>query len=150
MHEMGIILHLAHSVEETARDSRAYLFHGGALTRLTHDHSYVQELVDQGKITEKEARMHEKRHLVTRAVGAGMTVEPDACTLPWHEGDRLLLCSDGLFTMVEEKEITEILKEAHTPARTVHELVCAANSHGGEDNITVMLLENIKENDPDA
>lgn len=131
-------------------DSRAYLMQGDSLVRLTRDHSYVQELVDLGRISEAEARTHEKRHLVTRAVGADAVVFPDVRTVPWSEGDRLLLCSDGLFSMVEEKEITEILKEEHTPARTVHELVCAANSHGGEDNITVMLLENTKESYPDA
>lgn len=125
-----------------AGDSRAYLLRGGTLTRITHDHSYVQELVDAGRISEEEARTHEKRHLVTRAVGAVRTVTPDVRTVAWQTGDRLLLCSDGLFGMVEEKEIAEILMEEHPPARTVHELVCAANSHGGEDNITVLLLEN--------
>lgn len=131
-------------------DSRAYLLHGNALTRLTHDHSYVQQLIDAGKITEKEARTHRKRHLVTRAIGAEALIEPEVRTIPWSEGDRLLLCTDGLFGMMEEKEIAEILEEEYPSARTAHELVCAANSHGGEDNITVLLLENTKESCPDA
>ena len=131
-------------------DSRGYLLHEGTLSRLTRDHSYVQELVDAGEISEKEARTHKKRHLITRAVGATPSVVPDVYRFPWSNGDRLLLCSDGLFGMVEEKEIEEILKEEYPTARTVHELVCAANSHGGEDNVTVVLLENIKENYPDA
>ena len=125
-----------------AGDSRAYLLRGSALTRLTRDHSYVQELVDAGRIREEDARTHESRHFVTRAVGADMWVTPDMCTLAWQKGDRLLLCSDGLTAMVEEKEIAEILQEEYPSARIVHELVCAANSHGGEDNITVLLLEN--------
>ena len=125
-----------------AGDSRAYLLHENTLTRLTRDHSYVQELVDAGRISEEDARTHEYRNLVTRAVGAVTWVTPDVRTLAWQKGDRLLLCSDGLTAMVEEKEIAEILKEEHPTARTAHELVCAANSHGGEDNITVLLLEN--------
>ena len=131
-------------------DSRAYLFRDGTLSRLTHDHSYVHQLVDKGTITEREARIHYQRNLITRAVGTAGKAEPDTRKLAWQEGDRLLLCSDGLFSMVEEKEIEEILAEGDPAARTVHELVCAANFHGGEDNITVLLLENKKESLSDA
>lgn len=152
---MGTTVVLALATEQAltllwAGDSRAYLLHGDALSRLTRDHSYVQALVDGGKIPPEEARTHPKRNLITRAVGVSDTVEPDTLTLAWSEGDRLLLCSDGLYGMVEEKELLEILSEEHTVERTAHELICAANSHGGEDNITVLLLENTKENHPDA
>ncbi|MBE6655979.1 MAG: Stp1/IreP family PP2C-type Ser/Thr phosphatase [Ruminococcaceae bacterium] len=152
---MGTTVVLALALSDTVTllwvgDSRAYLYHGGTLTRLTRDHSYVQELVDRGTITEREARTHHHRHLITRAVGTDDAFAPDVCRVPWCEGDRLLLCSDGLFGMVEEKEIKEILAEDHPLARTAHELICAANSHGGEDNITVLLLENTKESLPDA
>jgi protein phosphatase len=131
-------------------DSRAYLFDGERLTRLTRDHSYVRELVDAGVITEEEAREHPSRNVITRAVGAQSRIEPETKRIPWREGGRLLLCTDGLHGMVTEREIAEILKEGHTVSRTAHELVCAANSHGGEDNITVLLIENTKENFPDA
>lgn len=148
-----LVLALAHPTALTllwVGDSRAYLYRDGVLTRLTRDHSYVQELVDRGVLSESEARTHYRRNLITRAVGTEERVLPDTVSITWHEGDRLLLCSDGLFGMVEEKEISEILGEDHLAARTVHELVCAANSHGGEDNITVLLLENKKETLPNA
>ena len=152
---MGTTLVLALALPHTLTllwvgDSRAYLYHEGSLTRLTRDHSYVQELIDRGTLSESEARTHHHRNLITRAVGTHERVVPDLVSLPWQEGDCVLLCSDGLFGMVEEKEIREILSENHPAARTVHELVCAANSHGGEDNITVLLLENKKETLSDA
>ena len=152
---MGTTVVAALATEKTltllwAGDSRAYLLHGEALSRLTRDHSYVQALVDGGEISAEAARTHPKRNLITRAVGASDTVTPDRLTLDWCEGDRLLLCSDGLHAMVGEKELLEILNEGHPIERTVHELICAANSHGGEDNITALLLENKKENHPDA
>ena len=152
---MGTTAVLARATDEAlailwAGDSRAYLLHGGTLCRITRDHSYVQALVDDGALTEEEARTHRKRNLITRAVGAADTLEPDATSLTWQTGDRLLLCSDGLYGMVGERELLEILTEGHSVERTVHELICAANSHGGEDNITVLLLENEKENHPDA
>ena len=143
-----VVLALATEVSLTllwAGDSRAYLLHEGALTRLTRDHSYVQALVDGGSLTEEEARTHQKRNLITRAVGVSEEIQPDIRHTAWREGDRLLLCTDGLHGMVEEKEILEILTEGHAIDRTAHELICAANSHGGEDNITVLLLENKKE-----
>lgn len=131
-------------------DSRAYLFDGVRLKRLTRDHSYVTELVDAGILSEEEAKDHPSRHVITRAVGAEQRVAPDSVTLPWKTGDRLLLCTDGLYSMVDEREITEILSEAPTLFQASHELVCAANSHGGVDNITVLLSENIKENSTNA
>lgn len=147
---MGTTVALALALPDTITllwvgDSRAYLYHDGTLTKLTHDHSYVQELIDCGALTEGQARTHHHRNLITRAVGAAAKAEPDVKTVSWGEGDRLLLCSDGLFGMLEEKEITEILAENNSAALSVHELICAANSHGGEDNITVLLLENKKE-----
>lgn len=147
---MGTTVALALALPDTITllwvgDSRAYLYRDGTLTRLTRDHSYVQELVDRGTLTEREARTHYHRNLITRAVGTAAKAEPDLKTLPWSEGDILLLCSDGLFGMLEDKEIAEILAENDSAALSVHELICAANSHGGEDNITVLLLENKKE-----
>lgn len=152
---MGTTVVAALATEETLTllwvgDSRAYLLRDGMLMRLTRDHSYVQELVDLGTITEGEARTHIHRNLITRAVGTKRHVAPDVLTIPFRQGDRLLLCSDGLFCMVEEKEIRDILIESNPTALIAHELICAANSHGGEDNVTVLLLENTKEISSDA
>ena len=147
---MGTTLVLAAVTEEAVTvlwvgDSRAYHFREDSMLRLTRDHSYVEELVARGNLTEGEARFHSMRNLITRAVGTREEVVGDMCILPWREGDRLLLCSDGLHAMVEEKELCEILAEDHIPAHTVHVLISAANSHGGEDNITALVVENKKE-----
>ena len=131
-------------------DSRAYLWHKGTLQRLTRDHSYVQTLIDEGKIGEEEARTHIHRHLITRAVGVNGEAEGEYRTFSWDAGDRLLLCSDGLSSMVSARELCEIMAEDQPPAHTVHELISAANSHGGEDNITALVLENTKETTFDA
>ena len=147
---MGTTLVLAAVTEEAVTvlwvgDSRAYHFREDSMLRLTRDHSYVEELVARDNLTEGEARFHSMRNLITRAVGTREEVVGDMCILPWREGDRLLLCSDGLHAMVEEKELCEILAEDHIPAHTVHVLISAANSHGGEDNITALVVENKKE-----
>lgn len=152
---MGTTVVLAAVTEEAVTvlwvgDSRAYHFREDSMMRLTRDHSYVGELVARGELTEKEARTHGMRNLITRAVGTRDAVVGDICTLPWREGDRLLLCSDGLYAMVEEKELCEILAEDHIPAHAVHILISAANSHGGEDNVTALIIENKKEISSDA
>lgn len=126
-------------------DSRAYLFHDGDILLLTHDHSYVQELVDAGSITAAEARRHAKKNLITRAVGVGRTVEADLVHVPWTEGDRLLLCTDGLSNYIDERELLTIFSESTDLCILAHELIGAANCKGGEDNITALLLENVKE-----
>ena len=122
-------------------DSRAYLMQGDSLVRLTRDHSYVQELVDLGRISEKEARTHEKRHLVTRAVGADAVVFPDVRTVPWSEGDRLLLCSDGLIREVTEPEIYYEIYQAEQTETACARLLDMAKHRGGHDNITMILIE---------
>lgn len=127
-------------------DSRAYLLHGGTLTQLTHDHSYVQEMIDRGEITPEQARHHINRNLITRAVGVEKTVKPDVIPITWEPGDRLLLCTDGLHNTVSGTELTAILSEPSDLPTLAHELIAAANCKGGEDNITALLLENTKEN----
>src|SRR5947209_17701199 len=92
-------------------DSRAYLFRDGALQRLTKDHSLVEELVKQGKLTEEEAAEHPQRSIITRALGPEPEVEVDTFTVDVESGDLLLLCSDGLTTMVTEDRVAEILSE---------------------------------------
>jgi protein phosphatase len=131
-------------------DSRAYVISRKKIVQLTKDHSYVQALIEEGRLTEEEAVTHPYRNLITRAVGAEETLLGDSVSLSWQTGDRLLLCTDGLTAMMGEKEICEILSENMSLGVAVHELISAANYHGGEDNITVIVLENTKESTFDA
>jgi protein phosphatase len=121
-------------------DSRAYLFRDGALTRLTRDHSLVEELVQQGKLTPEEASTHPQRSVITRAVGPESRVQVDTQTARARDGDLFLICSDGLTTMIEEAHIAEILAGAPSLPDAGHQLIDAANDAGGRDNITVVLF----------
>ncbi len=121
-------------------DSRAYLFRDGSLTRLTQDHSLVEELVRRGKLTEEQAAEHPQRSIITRALGPEPTVEVDTWTYPVRAGDVLLLCSDGLTSMITEEHVAEILGSAPTLERAASELIREANEAGGRDNITVILF----------
>jgi serine/threonine protein phosphatase PrpC len=121
-------------------DSRAYLFREGALARLTHDHSLVEELVKQGKLTAEEAAEHPQRSIITRALGPEPEVEVDTDTHEVQPGDVILLCSDGLTTMVSEERVAEILASAQSLDQAAQELIDEANQAGGRDNITVILL----------
>lgn len=122
-------------------DSRTYLFRGGALTRLSVDHSYVQELVNEGIITPEEARVHPRRNIVTRAMGIDRSVQVDVFSHLVRTGDRLVLCSDGLVDEVADIDIARILTE-HTDAQeTAEALVLVANANGGRDNTTVIVLD---------
>src|SRR5947209_10603752 len=121
-------------------DSRAYLVRDGALRRLTRDHSLVGELVQRGKLTEEQAAEHPQRSIITRALGPEPDVEVDTWTYPVRAGDVLLLCSDGLTSMVSEEEVAEIIIGAPTLERAGEDLIAAANTAGGRDNITVVLF----------
>ena len=121
-------------------DSRAYLFRDGTLERLTQDHSLVEELVRQGKLTPEQAAGHPQRSIITRALGPEASVEVDTWTYPVRAGDILLLCSDGLTTMISEERVAEILGEAGSLDGTADALIDAANEAGGRDNITVVLF----------
>jgi serine/threonine protein phosphatase PrpC len=121
-------------------DSRAYLFRKGSLTRLTQDHSLVEELVKQGKLTEEQAAEHPQRSIITRALGPEPEVEVDTSTVDVEPGDLLLLCSDGLTTMVTEERVAEILAEDGPVDQIAQTLIDEANRAGGRDNITVVLL----------
>jgi PPM family protein phosphatase len=120
-------------------DSRAYLFRGGSLERLTQDHSLVEELVRQEKLTPEQAAEHPQRSIITRALGPEASVEVDTWSYPVRAGDLLLLCSDGLTSMVSEEGVAEILAASHSLAAAADALVDAANRAGGRDNITVVL-----------
>ena len=122
-----------------AGDSRAYLIRDGKLTQLTHDHSYVQELVDCGTITEEEAEHHPQKNIITKALGVDYRLEPEFTAAKLKREDRLLLCTDGLTNMVPVEEMEELLAQG-----AFYDLpdclIEAANAHGGSDNITALLL----------
>jgi len=121
-------------------DSRAYCLRDGELLRLTDDHSLVDELIRQGKLTPEEATKHPQRSVITRALGPEPEVEIDTCSYRARDGDVYLLCSDGLTTMVRDPQLVEILL-SHPRLRDAGEaLIAAANEAGGRDNITVLLL----------
>jgi protein phosphatase len=121
-------------------DSRAYCLRDGQLLRLTDDHSLVDELMRQGRLTPEEAVEHPQRSVITRALGPEMSVEIDTSSQDGQTGDVYLLCSDGLTTMVPEPQLAELLL-AHPKLNEAGEaLIAAANEAGGRDNITVVLL----------
>jgi serine/threonine protein phosphatase PrpC len=122
-------------------DSRTYVYRNGTLRRASIDHSYVQELVATGHITEAEARTHPRRNIVTRALGIEPTVRIDTWTLPLVLGDRYVLCSDGLVDEVPDHEIADILGGVDDPQVAADELVAMANRHGGRDNVTVIVVD---------
>ncbi|HMQ24365.1 MAG TPA: Stp1/IreP family PP2C-type Ser/Thr phosphatase [Acidimicrobiales bacterium] len=122
-------------------DSRAYRLRDGVLEQITEDHSLVESLVRQGRITPEEAATHPQRNIITRALGVDPQVEVDSWELPAVPGDRFLLCSDGLFNEVESDVITAILGRLEDPDAAVAELVRLANEGGGRDNITCVVVD---------
>jgi PPM family protein phosphatase len=123
-------------------DSRIYLFSDGALSLLTSDHSWVNEQIQSGVISADQARNHPLRNVVTRALGGKTDLAVDMQVRKMKGGEILLLCSDGLTTMVPDEEIEQVLKDnAQDLEAAAKNLVAAANEHGGEDNITVVLLQ---------
>jgi protein phosphatase len=122
-------------------DSRLYLVRDGTITRLTSDHSWVNEQVQSGVIDSEQARNHPLRNVVTRALGGRPDLEVDVQTLEMQTGDRLLLCSDGLTTMLDDEEILRIVLGGEGGVDQTDELIEAANESGGEDNTTAILLK---------
>lgn len=122
-------------------DSRAYLLRNGSLQQITTDHSYVAQLVEAGSLTPEEAEEHPYRSVLTRAVGLDPAVEIDTEEVTLEPGDRLLLCSDGLTSMVPADEIASILGAGSGPADSGEALVAAANEAGGADNISVVVVD---------
>ena len=121
-------------------DSRAYVFRDGDLRRLTRDHSLVEELRRQGRLTPEEAEEHPQRSIITRALGPEQDVQLDVHTHRAHSGDVYLICSDGLTSMVREDRVREILATSESLRAAVDALVAEANQMGGRDNITVVLF----------
>ncbi len=122
-------------------DSRAYLLRDGQLRRLTSDHSWVNEQVRRGLLSDDDAQRHPMRNIVTRALGSRSDVSADLAVEPMRGGDVFLLCSDGLNTMLSDAEIQQALLRHRTdPKAACRALVDAANTHGGEDNTTVVVV----------
>ncbi|MGH9067420.1 MAG: Stp1/IreP family PP2C-type Ser/Thr phosphatase, partial [Acidimicrobiales bacterium] len=122
-------------------DSRAYLLSAGQLTQLTADHSLVAEAVRSGELSAEEALSHPKRHILTRVLGLEPEVDVDAWRMAPVAGDRILLCSDGLFNEVEEADLAGVLAGISDPAEAAATLVALARDHGGSDNITVVVVD---------
>jgi len=129
-------------------DSRCYLQRRDMLVRATIDHSYVQELLATGHITEAEARNHPRRNIVTRALGIEPTVRVDSWVMPLVRGDRFVLCSDGLVDEIEDGEILRILSHHTEPQEAARALVVAAVEAGGRDNVTVVVIDVVDGIDP--
>ncbi|MHB1539632.1 MAG: Stp1/IreP family PP2C-type Ser/Thr phosphatase, partial [Solirubrobacteraceae bacterium] len=121
-------------------DSRAYCLREGALLRLTDDHSLVDELIRQGRLTPEEAEEHPQRSIITRALGPEASVEVDTRCFTARAGDVYMLCSDGLTSMVGERELERIMRSRHQLRDVGEALIAAANAAGGRDNVTVVLL----------
>jgi PPM family protein phosphatase len=122
-------------------DSRAYRYADNALHQVSVDHSIVQELVDAGTITESEIATHPKRHVITRALGGADNVEADFFRLPHDAASRLLLCSDGITTMLSNERIAEIVRTEDVPQSAAESLVAAAVRAGGSDNATAVVID---------
>jgi protein phosphatase len=122
-------------------DSRLYLLHKGTLVRVTHDHSFVEELVDAGEITADEARVHPSRSVITRALGSDPDMYADHFTLDVEKGERIILCSDGLSSMITDAEIEDISVSTASAQQCADTLVSAALMAGGHDNVTVIVVD---------
>lgn len=122
-------------------DSRAYVYSGGEVLQVTSDHSLAEEKVRQGELTEAEAAVHPHRHILTRALGVASDVDVDLWELRLEAGDRLLLCSDGLTNEVSDADIGAVLGEVEDPDEAARTLVQAALEHGGNDNVTVVVVD---------
>lgn len=123
-------------------DSRLYHFDGRQLRQITHDHSFVAELVRRGAITPEEAKTHPRRNLITRAIGTEGRVSADIFVCDWKKGDMLLLCSDGLCGVLDEAEMAAYLRHCTDLDANCSALIQQALSRGSRDNITVVLAVN--------
>ena len=121
-------------------DSRAYAVRNDEIVQITTDHSVVSELVMRGTITKEEARLHPQKNIITRAVGTDKSVRTDIFEYNYSPGDVMIICSDGLSTMLDDNRILEIIKSKKTSEDTVNSLIAAAKEEGGLDNITVICI----------
>lgn len=133
---LGDLVHIAH-----VGDSRAYMITDDGMEQVTRDHSLVQRLIELDQLTPEEAAEHPQRNVLYKAIGQSETLEADTITRRLQPNARLLLCSDGLWNMVLEDTIQEVIKQASTPQDACNQLVKLANERGGPDNITVALVQ---------
>ena len=122
-------------------DSRAYLLHKGHLQQITRDHTLMADLIEAGQITPEEARVHPNRSVITRAIGSDIHMRPDIYELNVDAGDRILLCSDGLSSMISNNAIESIMRRQSDAQHCADELVTAALENGGADNVTVVVAD---------
>ncbi len=130
------VAHIAH-----AGDSRAYHITEREIIQLTTDHSMVQEMINNGDITEQQAKIHPQKNIITRALGVDASIQIDYCEKDFHSGDLLLICTDGLTNYVDAEIIYQLSKEMNTSELT-DKLIALAKDGGGGDNITVAIVEN--------
>ncbi|WP_010096722.1 Stp1/IreP family PP2C-type Ser/Thr phosphatase [Ornithinibacillus scapharcae] len=132
-------------------DSRCYLYNDFSFKQITEDHSLVNALVQSGQISKEDALQHPRKNVVLRALGTSETVEPDIQTINWEDGDKLLLCSDGLTDKVRDHELAEYLKSTNDIEGVGKLLVDLANERGGEDNVSLIILQHetsVEEGEP--
>lgn len=123
-------------------DSRVYILRNDEITQITEDHTYVNELLKEGKITPEEAKHHPKRNVITRAVGSEEYVQADIFEIELFDNDVILLCTDGLTTHLTDEKIFNTIKE-YGCSESVQRLIKLANDNGGTDNITIIIVDNI-------
>ncbi|MDD4494925.1 MAG: Stp1/IreP family PP2C-type Ser/Thr phosphatase [Eubacteriales bacterium] len=121
-------------------DSRVYLLRNGEFSRVTTDHSLVEELVMSGAITRSEAENHPRKNVITKVLGCEPEISIDTYNRKLLKGDRVLICTDGLTNMVRESEITQILTDKDNPEEAIDILIDRANEYGGEDNVTAIAV----------
>ena len=120
-------------------DSRCYRMRAGELEQLTHDHSLIASLIETGQITEEEAKTHPSRSIITKALGSDPDMVPDLFEFDVKKGDRIVLCSDGLYGMISKDELIDVLQTVENPQMAADKLVELAKVHGGMDNVTVIV-----------
>jgi protein phosphatase len=131
-------------------DSRAYLLRDGGLHQLTHDHTLVQSLVDEGRLTAEEAVEHPRRSVLVRTLQEGSPAEPDLFPVEGRIGDRFLICSDGVTAVLSDDDIHEVLADLAEPADVVDRIIALANEGGGPDNITCIVADLVEGAPSDA
>jgi len=133
-------LHICH-----VGDSRAYVMNADSIEQLTNDHSHVGELVRSGKMTPKEARQSNLKNQITQALGSPYSIKPEYNSYSIDEDSIILLCSDGLWDMISDEEIQEIVMTGESPEDICIDLIDKANQAGGKDNITIILIDQFRE-----
>lgn len=121
-------------------DSRAYVISQDEIRRVTKDHSYVQALIDDGQISEDEAQVHPQKNIITKAIGASPTAEPDTMKLSLDTDEHLLLCCDGVIAHLTDEDIRKTVLDCNDPQKACENIVNMANKRGGTDNISLIIL----------